>query len=1522
MIVKNRGGSRTAKAVSKAATLLLFSVGTALGVAQANLAQVPLFLTSSVPGAVMINMSVDSQLFFTAFPESADLSGDGQPDRGYVHDVDYFGYFDPYKCYSYSAGNGRFEPASITEDKYCVGNTWSGNFLNWTTMGRIDTVRQILYGGKRQVDTAALTVLERTYLPNDAHSWVRFYDGNDLHQLSPFTAGGATTTSSPTARGIVQGSRRGDGDRFEIATPDWSSGDVFEGDQIELTHDQHPGLWMRGVVTSINVGGANPRVTVQVTGSANPGNVTGTLSDWQVVNLSRRGVSFCNTTVATGASHGNDAINAPPLLKVARGDYSLWTANERWQCRWREDVSPNIPERMRIHNRQFANGNDVVSSGLWSNADMPRRNEVREDEFVVRVEVCRAGLVGTERCQAYGPSDVLKPVGLLQEFGDDDLLQFGLMTGSFANHVSGGVLRKNLGSFNDEVNAETGQFTLPADSIIRSLDALRIFGYSHNSGEYVAGSENCVFGTSKAQMIGGRCRSWGNPQAEIYAESLRYLAGLDANTSFTHSGNDLIPGLTSADWANPITQDLWCTPKSILQFNASVTSFDDGAPAAASDLPGIGALSTWTNTVGSGEGLAGASVFAGGDGFCTAETISNLSDFSGICPEAPNQDGTYHIAGLAHYAYTNDLRPTWEGEQTVRTYGVSLAPAVPRIEVPLPGGTAPAVIILPACDNRGDNLRCQFAAFRIVEQDIENGTGSFFVQWDVSEWGADFDMDINGTLSYVIDANQISVTTQTWADSSGRETGFGYIISGTDNDGFHAHSGINSYTRTNAGPSVPNCVQCNVGDTPTTATFNLGGGTAELLREPLLYAAKWGGFDKRLHEARLAQNLDGFPLHGPTWEDPDRPGLPQNYFFAVNPAELRDGLEAALTDFLGRIEASATSAAVSSAVIEADTRAFFAGFRSTDWSGTLSGRPIDQDGNVALEGCAACWNAEERLASQGASGRNIFTRATDGAGVSGGGGGQPFVWSALDAEQRDALDYAPDGVKDERGQDRVAWLRGVEPSGFRNRSGSGSLRLLGDIVNSDPVFFDGVLYVGSNGGMLHAFDGETGEELFAYVPSRLLLPEAGQDYAPVTRLMAPDYADNHRYFVDGKIAVRQIRDDDGDLRTILVGSLGAGGRQIFALDVSEPGDFSINDVLWEYSHPEMGASVGTPQIARRQPNGQWSVFLGNGHGGDSHQAGLFVLDLLDGELVRYLSTGEGNSASPNGLATPFVTDWPSGSFRADRVYAGDRLGNLWVFDVSPSNANQWTHRRLAIATDPTGERQPITTRPVGQVLDGERAMISFGTGSFMFAADATDNQVQSLYGVLDTKTLPNSAAVRDDLVVQEIIHEATVTTAGGPRDLRVVSANLVDLTANRGWILDLDWSDGERVISNPRTLGRQEKRVRFSSLIPDDDACGTGRQGFLYDLDLLTGGRLARPVFDLDGDRKFDDDDLIDVPGVGEVPPSGISFGQGESPTDIIIPPGDSDEDRSQLVCDGEGNCEVLRDGDQPLGRMNWQQLR
>lgn len=42
-------------------------------------------------------------------------------------------------------------------------------------MSRMDALRRVLYGGYRSTDTDQKTILERSYIPQDAHSWGKEY---------------------------------------------------------------------------------------------------------------------------------------------------------------------------------------------------------------------------------------------------------------------------------------------------------------------------------------------------------------------------------------------------------------------------------------------------------------------------------------------------------------------------------------------------------------------------------------------------------------------------------------------------------------------------------------------------------------------------------------------------------------------------------------------------------------------------------------------------------------------------------------------------------------------------------------------------------------------------------------------------------------------------------------------------------------------------------------------------------------------------------------------------------------------------------------------------------------------------------------------------------------------------------------------------------------------------------------------------------------------------------------------------
>src|SRR6202012_4779988 len=143
---------------------------------------------------------------------------------------------------------------------------------------------------------------------------------------------------------------------------------------------------------------------------------------------------------------------------------------------------------------------------------------------------------GTENCKQYPDdskaSNPYKPIGLLKKYGETGNIKVGLVTPSFDHNASGGVLRAALpdpgindGDFiANEINAADGTFVVngpdgkPADGIIKTINALRIYGYKYESGDNYGDTNGCPYqmtgistgGASGTLVAEGSCSSWGN----------------------------------------------------------------------------------------------------------------------------------------------------------------------------------------------------------------------------------------------------------------------------------------------------------------------------------------------------------------------------------------------------------------------------------------------------------------------------------------------------------------------------------------------------------------------------------------------------------------------------------------------------------------------------------------------------------------------------------------------------------------------------------------------------------------------------------------------------------------------------------------------------------------------------------------------------------------------------------------------------------------------------------------------------
>src|ERR1700759_1252143 len=96
------------------AVLLPVLLGSSASAAPLAIADVPVFLnaTNAEP-LVMLALSNDEQLYHKAYTDFDDIDGDGQIDATYKDTINYYGYFDPQKCYAYSGAldSGSFGPS-------------------------------------------------------------------------------------------------------------------------------------------------------------------------------------------------------------------------------------------------------------------------------------------------------------------------------------------------------------------------------------------------------------------------------------------------------------------------------------------------------------------------------------------------------------------------------------------------------------------------------------------------------------------------------------------------------------------------------------------------------------------------------------------------------------------------------------------------------------------------------------------------------------------------------------------------------------------------------------------------------------------------------------------------------------------------------------------------------------------------------------------------------------------------------------------------------------------------------------------------------------------------------------------------------------------------------------------------------------------------------------------------------------------------------------------------------------------
>lgn len=351
--------------------------------------------------------------------------------------------------------------------------------------------------------------------------------------------------------------------------------------------------------------------------------------------------------------------------------------------------------------------------------------------FSLRVKVCDT----TSGLESFCNSSNNKPEGVLQKYADR--VRFGLvsyaMTGNASTTRDGGVLRSNM----KWLPAKVSYGMKYHDASGNVVTCTTMAGCTNPEAEwdangiYVANPDAAASALSVSGGLVNYINKFGyangyksyDPISELYYQAVRYFANNPNNTPTSPkppSNYTYCNGITTSDdgfiaYCNNTTATSWrdafvfpCSQSSIIAISDANPWLDKRIPGTAftsayggaysdycgtgtlacdTDMPGltntvtykgnsITGLQYWTDRIGDNEGLTPGNmnvgcVFTGtacaSIDSSVAKNVTRLSQVVGTAPWA-GKENSYYIAGLAYYARMTNLRPDLAGTHNVTSY--------------------------------------------------------------------------------------------------------------------------------------------------------------------------------------------------------------------------------------------------------------------------------------------------------------------------------------------------------------------------------------------------------------------------------------------------------------------------------------------------------------------------------------------------------------------------------------------------------------------------------------------------------------------------------------------------------------------------------------------------------------------------------------------------------------------------------------------------------------------------------------
>jgi type IV pilus assembly protein PilY1 len=430
--------------------------------------------------------------------------------------------------------------------------------------------------------------------------------------------------------------------------------------------------------------------------------------------------------------------------------------------------------------------------------------------------------------------------------------------------------------------------------------------------------------------------------------------------------------------------------------------------------------------------------------------------------------------------------------------------------------------------------------------------------------------------------------------------------------------------------------------------------------------------------------------------------------------------------------------------------------------------------------------------------------------------------------------------------------------------------VMGDVLHFEPtvVYYDtngdnqidtsddALIYVGTNGGVMHAFSDSNGEELWGFIPPQQL----GR-----LKLLSDKHHD-HEYFIDGPPAVMTYEIDGAVKKTLVLGER-RGGSNYYALDITTYNEpiwmYRVgNDILGEDGEP-LGQSWGRPQFATIATGSTGSaevLLLPGGYDtnqdakepADTDTKGRAVFSVIanSGMLGSFKFYNDGENSDMNHCIVDLAGVDADVDGMTDSIYAPDLGGNMFAFTDADKDGD-WEKLRFFDASG-DGIRRKIFHSPDVVIIHGdpdpgdedneERVgqMIYFGTGD---RAHPLETKVSNRFYAVKNYwwDADNFSTLTEtpDVEGKGGLHNATDNLIVQGTTEEMAAAD--DEIRNRmGWYIELE-GRGEKVVSSPVVFNRT---VYFTTYIPpgskapetDNDCDGdnlNAGEARLYGLDYM-----------------------------------------------------------------------------------------